>query len=427
MPFFSKVTESAIQTAIELGMKPKIKPGVKPLIEITNQIRPRIVLAVTLPECVLFFEGHIRYLREQGYEVTVVSCARPQAELLEGASFVQIPMKRYMSVFRDLASLWHACRVLHELKPDIINAGTPKAGLIMMLAGWLCRVPHRVYTCHGLRLETMKGWRRTVLAWTERLSARCAHRVIAVSDSVRAALIHLQLAPVSKVEVLHHGSCKGVEAARYAPTAERLAEAAQLRLQWGIELDAPVIGFVGRQARDKGVDLLVEAFLAVKQLYPQAILLMLGNDEETDPIEERTKRIIATEPSIKNVGFISQIEPYYTVMDMLVHPSYREGFGNVILEAGAAARPVIVSRVTGLVDSVKERVTGLFIEPGNVAQLQDAMLELLRNAAYAKQLGVNGRRRVLRDYRPAHIIAAHERLYQRMLSQSRQNKERGRQ
>ncbi|WP_289356386.1 glycosyltransferase family 4 protein [Paenibacillus sp. S-12] len=381
----------------------------------SNTRKPRILLSVTIAASVSFFEGHIHALIHQGYDVAVICDDRPSDALLEGAEYIRVPMKREISLLSDLASLFHAVRAIRRWKPDLINTGTPKAGLIMGLAAWICRVPHRIYTCHGLRLETLQGWKRIMLTWSERISGRAAHQVISVSGSLRQRLIALGLASADKVKVLHHGSCKGVDASKFEPSEELQAEAAVIRQQLNIPVEAEIIGFVGRQTRDKGLDLLVEAFLRVQAQFPHLYLLILGNEEEGDPIMDHTKRAIAREPRIISGGYQERLAPFFSLMTMLVLPSYREGFGNVVLEAGAAGIPVIASDVTGLKDAVVNGVTGSLVPAGDVERIADQIREFILFPLIRQYMGSVARKRVKEHYNPADIIAAHEAFYRSML------------
>ncbi|WP_028545785.1 glycosyltransferase family 4 protein [Paenibacillus taiwanensis] len=374
----------------------------------------RILLAVTVQESVSFFEQQIQYLRDRNYEVTVVCSSRPADEALEGAAFRELHMNREMSPLADLKSLWNAIKLMRDIKPHIVNAGTPKAGLIVGLAARICGVPARVYTCHGLRLETMSGWKRRLLTWTERMAALCAHEVIAVSDSLRRKLAVLRICAASKVTVPHNGSCKGIKAERYEVTPEMAARAEELRLRLGVPREATLFGFVGRITRDKGVDTLVEAFQLAKAQLPNIRLLLVGAREQADPITELTKRMIEADSHIIEAGYQHDLPLFYAALDCLVLPSYREGLGNVVLEASAAGKPVIVARSTGLVDTVVDGHTGLMIEAGDTIGLCGQMKYMATHREEGKKLGDNGKHRVIRDFHPHDVIQAFGQVYERL-------------
>ena len=200
--------------------------------------------------------GQLGFLHESGFDVTVISSPGSGVEAFldqEGADFVPLAMEREISPRRDLVALWRLWKQFRRLRPDISHVGMPKGGLLGGLAAWLAGVPHRVYTLHGLRLDSTRGWRRHLLTFTERIACLSAHRVVCVSESLRRRAIHLRLVSARRTVVLGSGSANGVDLARFESTAERRESAREKREELGIPQDAPLVGFVGRLTRDKGV------------------------------------------------------------------------------------------------------------------------------------------------------------------------------
>ena len=272
--------------------------------------------------------------------------------------------RRRFAIFLEM---W---RLLRRIKPVICNSGTPKAGLLVGLAAWLNRVPCRIYTLRGLRLETAKGIKRMILTITEKMACFSAHRVVCVSASLRERAIALGLVARSKTVLLGAGSSNGVDPSRFEPTPQRrLRWRRALRVDLGIRPDQPVIGFAGRLTRDKGLPELVAAFQSVRQDLPEAVLLLVGDYEEGDPVPEEMRNAIESETGIHRVGFTSQIELYYLVMDIFVLPTHREGFPNTVLEAQAAGLPVVTTVATGAVDAIEDGVTGLLTPVGRWGQI----------------------------------------------------------
>ncbi len=367
----------------------------------SEDVRPHILHLVTSSVTVPLMRGQLRALQEAGFRVTVGS--DPGEGLTatadhDGAEAAVVPMTREISPLQDLRSLWGLWRLLRRLRPTLVNAGTAKAGLLGGIAAWLAGVPCRVYTVHGLRLETTRGWKRRILLVTERLACRCAHRVLCVSHSARQRTLDLGLTTPEKAVVLGAGSFNGIELGRFAPTPERLVRARELRAELGIPHDAPVIGFVGRFVRDKGIPELVAAFQALCLHRPDARLLLIGQYESGDPVPEATRRALEDDPHIVNLGYQPDPAPYYHVMDLLVLPSYREGFPTVVLEAAAAARPVVATCATGCTDAVVDGATGLLVPVGDSAALAEALRALVDDPAQARRLGRAGRDRVCRDF-----------------------------
>jgi len=364
--------------------------------------------AVTASATTPLMHGQLRFLCESGCEVVLLSS--PGEDLAdtaarEGVRSIPVPMEREIAPLKDLGSLWRLWRVIRQVKPTLVNVGTAKAGLLGGLAAWLARVPCRVYTIHGLRLETLRGLKRWILVRTERIACRCAHRVLCVSDSVRARAIELGLVDPSRAVVLGPGSFNGVDASRFAPTPERIADAAALREQLDFPQRAPVIGFVGRLTRDKGIPELMEAFAQLRLRFPEARLLVLGRYEAADPIPQEVRQAIEADPHVFHAGHVSDPSVYYQVMDLLVLPTYREGFPTVVLEASAAGKPVVATRATGARDAVVDGVTGLLVPVGDAPALAEALARLLADPELARTMGRAGQQRVAREFSREQVCA----------------------
>ncbi len=378
-----------------------------------NLARPRLVIAVSSSLAVGYLQGQLQYFRNKGFDVTVLSPKGRKGEWEvprpEGIPFIEVPMAEQIAPLRDLALLWRLWRTMRALRPTVTNVGTPKAGLLGGLAAWLNRVPCRFYTLRGLRFETTKGLKRRILIYAERLACRFAHRVICVSKSVREMAMASGLTSWEKTVVFGCGGSNGVDASRFAPTSERITRAAELRRELGIPPSAPVMGFVARLTRDKGVPELVEAFLRLGNQFPDLRLLLVGCFQDKDPLPVDTRRCVETHPRVIFAGAVRDAAPYYSLMDVFVLPSHREGLPNVILEAQAACKPVAAARATGIVDAVADEETGLLFPVGDTEALTGAVARLLSDKALARKLACAGQERVKREFRQEQIWEA---LYQ---------------
>ncbi len=355
------------------------------------------ILTVTYTKVTL--GRQLAWFGDHGWKVTAIYGGEDPNPAAVGAVQVRfVRMKREISPLSDVAALWRLMRMLSKLRPAIVNAGTPKAGLLGMLASSIVGVPVRVYFLRGLRLETAVGVKRVLLTFTEKLACRFAHKVVCVSESLRQKALQLGLSGAEKLVVIGSGSDAGVDVSRFEWTQERGNKAVELRRFLKLPVSASVIGFIGRLTRDKGIVELVEAFEIVSHQLPDARLLLVGWYEEGDPVPANTRNKIASNPRIHCVGFVDNTSDYFHVMDVLAFPSYREGFPNVILEAAAAGKPVVATRATGMIDGVVEGLTGLLSPVGEPGALATNLLTLLTDKELAKRMGHAARRRVEEEW-----------------------------
>jgi glycosyltransferase involved in cell wall biosynthesis len=371
-----------------------------------------------------FLKGQLSYLRRRGFDIVVVSAPTKitagvdELRLVgerEQVTTIAVPMEREISLLNDLVSLVRLYRVLRGLRPAIVNAGTPKAGLLGMIAGCAAGVPVRIYLLHGLRLETARGLKRFVLGIAERCTSALAHKVICVSESLMRLYVTLGFTTKFKACVLGEGSVNGVQVSEIIPTPQADKRARKLREQLGIPDGAPVLGFVGRFTRDKGIPELLDAFDQILAAFPDARLLALGDFEKGDPIQESYVKRLRGHPRVVMTGFVSNPLSYYPIMDVLAFPSYREGYPTVVLEAAAAQVPTVAFKATGSVDAICDGVTGTLVPLGDVAAFSRALQRYLSDDFLRREHGQAGRERVLRDFRPEMIWESLYEEYARLL------------
>jgi glycosyltransferase involved in cell wall biosynthesis len=363
---------------------------------------PTILLGVTDSQTCLVLRSRVRALRAAGFRVILVSSPGKlldETAANEGVERFAIPMSRKIAPLSDLVSLARLWLLLGKCRPCMVEFSTPKAGLIGSLAAWLHGVPQRVYMLRGLKLETADGFKRVVLLAAERLAAACANVVLCNSESLRARALALRLAPRAKLHLLGEGSSNGVDTERFCPGGTEARE------RLGFPPDAPVIGFVGRLTRDKGVPELIEAFDLVLRAQPEARLLLVGwFDAAEDALADEMRARIERHPRICCTGFVSDAAPYYRCMDVMVLPTWREGFPNVVLEAAATAVPVVTTLCTGSRDSVVPEVTGVLIPPGDPAVISEAVLKLLGDPGRRRRMGEAARSWVLEHYMDQRVL-----------------------
>jgi glycosyltransferase involved in cell wall biosynthesis len=377
---------------------------------------PRIVVGITHPQTCLTLTGRLRTLREAGFHVTLVSSPGDLLERTaaqEGVEAIAFPIRRTIAPVADLKALLHLWRMLRRIKPVLTEFSTPKAGLLGNIAAWLCRVPARVYMLRGLKLETAAGLKRRILLASERLASACAQVVLCNSDSLRRRALELGVAPAAKLRLLEEGSTNGVDIERFSPGKNNL------RVLLGIPLEVPVVGYVGRLTRDKGVPELIAAFDAILRAEADAHLLLVGwFDLSEDALRPELRARIERHPRMHCTGFVDDTAPYYRSMDMLVLPTWREGFPNVVLEAAATGIPVITTLCTGSRDSVVPEVTGFLIPPGYPEAISEAVLKLIRDPERRRRMGAAGRAWILEHYVDKHVLEVTAAFYKSLIERA---------
>lgn len=306
----------------------------------------KIVRACTVSMSLGFVQGMLPDLSKR-YEVVLVSSPGPEMEKLSDEGLVRciaVPMERHISPLKDLKSLLTLIKVFWNERPQMVHSMTPKAGLLCMVAGWLTRVPVRVHTFTGLVFPTATGLKRRVLMLTDTVTCRCATHVIPEGEGVKADLQDYGITK-KPLRVLGYGNVRGIDMQRFCRRTEIEAKAEIIR-----RVDTFTFLFVGRIVKDKGVNELVAAFQRLYQELPNARLLLIGFFEKNlDPVSEDTNRLIKEHPGIEMLGEKTgdELIAYYAASDCFVFPSYREGFPNTVIEAGAMGLPCIVTDING--------------------------------------------------------------------------------
>jgi glycosyltransferase involved in cell wall biosynthesis len=381
--------------------------------------RPKLVHLVTSPQTArAFLRGQLAFLREQGFDVTLVSAPGPDLDYVgqtEGVATIAVPMRREPSPLHDLASLKRLTNVFRTLRPEIVHYGTPKASFLGGLAAKLARVPIRVMTLHGMRADGLGGLPRRVVLAMERLSCGAAQRVFCVGESLRTRALELKLAAPHKLKVLANGTANGIDSAYFSRSPDVLSAARALQERLKIPSGCPVIGFVGRLVQDKGVAELIAAFQQLRPEFPGIKLLLVGPFEDYDGLSVELRDAIGQDEEVLQLGFLDDPRPAYALMTALALPSYREGFPYVPMEAAAMGVPVIATQVTGCVDAVVPGVTGALTPPRDSRALADALSDYLRSPELVERHGAAGRDRVLRDFPPRVVWEALSQEYGELL------------
>jgi glycosyltransferase involved in cell wall biosynthesis len=334
--------------------------------------------------------GQLDYLSLQGFNVhAAAGCVRGTSPrgFDESASVARLPFVREPSLRHDLAALASTIGLIRRVRPDVVNASTPKASMIGLIAARLCGVPVRVWVIRGLRYETVKGWRGCLLRVLDRIAGRCATHVVANSNSVLSVAVRDGILRKGTGEVIRFGSGNGIDLSRFKPSEDRTP----VRNEFGLSPDARVIGFVGRLTRDKGVEDLIEVFGAVSAAIPNSQLLIVGTFEVGDAPARSIQTRIDGDDCIIHVPWLDDPAMAYCAMDLLIFPSYREGLPNVPIESQACGVPVLAYASTGTTDALKQGVGGRLVPTGDRLGLAKEAGTLLADEKQLETLGANGR------------------------------------
>jgi glycosyltransferase involved in cell wall biosynthesis len=378
--------------------------------------RKRICFVTPLPLTInAFLRGHIDALKTS-YDVTLVSngSAGELAGVLgDHVSFVPIRIERRISIAHDLRALFTLWRFFRAEKFDSVHSITPKVGLLSMLAARGARIPRRFHTFTGQVWATQTGLRRFVLKSLDRVLGLNATRLLADSHSQRLFLIQNGVVKAPAIGVLAEGSVSGVDSQRFAYSAEVRA---RIRGQYGIPRDAVVFLFVGRLSRDKGVIDLSRAFATAAKKDANIHLMIVGPDEAglQGEFSALAQRIAGR---VHRVGLVDRPEHFMAAADVCCLPSYREGFGMVLIEAASVGLPAIASRIYGITDAVEDGVTGLLHRPTSDREISEAMLLLAADDGLRRRMGEAARQRVIDRFSEARVTGAVVEFYRNMLSE----------
>lgn len=376
--------------------------------------RPRLCYVVSSAMTVqAFLKDHIAAAAEC-YDVSVVANT-DDGEFLHrlglAATLHPVGIVRRISAWRDLSALLALARLFRAERFTIVHSVSPKAGLLAMLSARIAGVPHRVHTFTGQVWVTRCGWRRRLLKLADRGLAALTTRALVDSPSQRDFLLAERVLAADKSAVIGKGSICGVDSVRFRPD-----EAARnvLRVDLGIAPSVPVLLFLGRLNRDKGVLDLAAAFVRVASRFPEAQLLLVGPDEE-GMASAIDNVCAAVRDRVHLIDFTHQPERFMAAADVFCLPSYREGFGMVVIEAAAAGLPAVASRIYGVTDAVVDGQTGLLHPPGDVAAIAEKLTELLSAPDRCKAMGERARLRAQTDFSQAASSQGLMAFYAKML------------
>jgi glycosyltransferase involved in cell wall biosynthesis len=373
----------------------------------------------TDPRTLGFVLQQMLFMRTKGWQVHAMASPGEYESTLRShsISFHPVKMPRRITPFRDLVAIAQMWKAMRRLRPAIVHAHTPKAGLLGMISARLARVPIRVFHVHGLPHLAARGLRYRFLFGATKISCVLAHQVFCVSNSIRQVLIDQNLCPEGKVIVPLNGSIDGIEALeKFNPAGVSEPAARAIRERYGVPPTAFTLAFIGRLVRDKGLIELCEAWIRLRSDHPDLHLLIVGEFEPQDPIPSRIVDIFCTDPNVHMTGFCGNMPDLYAAIELVILPSYREGFGTVLIEAAAMGLPVVATAIPGCVDAVIDNMTGILVPSHDSFALAGAIERYMNDPELRRNHGVRARERILRDFRPEPIREFIYREYGQLLN-----------
>ena len=418
--------------------------------------RGKLLRITTVPQSLkILLKGQLGYMKSQGFEVIGISSPGNEINCInenEGVEVHEVSMSRQITPLKDLVALFKLILFFKKENPAIIHTHTPKAGILGMLAAKLTNVPIRLHTVAGMPFMEAKGYKRKVLEGVEKITYACASKVYPNSKGLESFILENSYAKKEKVKLIANGSTNGIDTSFFNSENYTQQQNQVLKKQLGIPEQSFVFIFVGRLVADKGINELVHAFksfcsndigdnIEIPESIPSSLprisraissltdsdihrnsievnpqlvikkagikepvtrnkkLLLVGPQESNlDPLDRETLQEIENNPNIIAVGFQEDVRPYFAVSDALVFPSYREGFPNVVMQAGAMGLPSIVSDIIGCNEIIIEGENGIIIPPKDTQGIQNAMQRLVEDLNLYKRLKSQAREKIIARY-----------------------------
>jgi glycosyltransferase involved in cell wall biosynthesis len=368
----------------------------------------RIVRITTVPISLdKLLTGQLKYMSGRGCDVTMISSPGNNTDILakrEDSKFIAISMTRVISPVKDLVALIKLTGVLRQIRPSIVHTHTPKAGLLGMIAAWFSGVPVRLHTVAGLPLMEATGVKRKILEFVEWLTYKFATGVYPNSKKLEEFIIAKKFSSPSKTKVIGLGSSNGINTNYFTLTPEINVTASLIKKDNDINPNDFVYVFIGRLVRDKGIEELITSFTELNKEFINTKLLLVGPTEpDLDPLSAKSMAEIKQNPHIVHFGYQSDIRPYLAVSNVLVFPSYREGFPNVPMQAGCFNLPSIVTNINGCNEIIDNGKNGLVIPVKDVDALQSAMRLLLVDKMLYFKMQANARPMIVERFEQQNI------------------------
>ena len=367
-------------------------------------------------------EGQLGFMKAY-FEVVAISAEKEKLEAYgkkEGVRVFSLELTRKITPIKDIAAVFKLYRFLKKEKPSIVHTHTPKAGIVGMTAAWFAGVPNRLHTVAGMPLMEASGFKRKVLNFVEKLTYRFATEVYPNSKGLYDFIIAENFTKASKLSIIGNGSSNGIDTKYFDPVSYSENDKISLRDKLKIPQGHFLYIFVGRLVKDKGINELITAFSKLSDSNNTISLLLVGPFEnDLDPLLPETLSTIEKHPNIYTVGYQSDVRPYFSIADALVFPSYREGFPNVVMQAGAMGLPSIVTDINGCNEIIAYGKNGLIIPPKDTQALYNSIKQLSTQPSLFANLKANSREMITSRYERQQVWDALLFEYQRLLGKDK--------
>lgn len=372
--------------------------------------KPKLIRITTVPLSLeKLLEGQLGFMN-QYFKVTGVSSEQERLVAFakqEGVASFCLPMTRKITPLRDIRSVWKLYRFLKRENPQIVHSHTPKAGIVGMFAAYLAKVPIRLHTVAGLPLTETTGWKRIILNAVEKWTYRFACRVYPNSQGLYDFIIEEKFTSENKLKIIGNGSSNGIDTTYFSKKHFSEEELKVKKQALGISSLDFVFIFVGRIVKDKGINEMVAGFTKLSSNNPHSVLLLVGSfEDDLDPVSEVTNRLISENSKIIPTGFQEDVRIYFALSDALIFPSYREGFPNVVMQAGAMSLPAIVSDISGCIEIIVQYENGIIIPSKNEFAVFDAMEKLIADPELYESMREKSRSMILSRFNRQEIWQA---------------------
>ncbi|WP_282125708.1 glycosyltransferase family 4 protein [Marinifilum flexuosum] len=362
----------------------------------------KIIRVTTVPESMkTLLKGQLKYMSEY-FNIVGVASDGDDLELVnknEGIEVHALKMTRKITPIKDLLSIIKLVQFLRKEKPDAVHSHTPKAGLVAMLAAKICGINHRIHTVAGLPLMEASGIKRQVLLLVEKIIYLCASDVLPNSYNLKDFILEKKLCRPKKVEVIANGSSNGIDCDHFRRENIDLRTMSSLRDKYCLDSNNIIFLFIGRIVKDKGIVEIINAFEKLISVNKNVRLLLVGKFEsDLDPIPDSILSKIENIDEIINCGFQRDVRPFLSISNIFVFPSYREGFPNVVMQAGAMELPSIVSNINGCNEIIIDNVNGKIVPKKDPEALYEMMRYFLENSNDVKRMALNAREMIVNRY-----------------------------